>query len=374
VGPDDGTRLMAGKPSDDPVGQKGQMTLFREQALGNMRDLLISVAQDPAMLIWLDGNTNTKRNPQENFGRELMELFSRGVGFYTENDVYAAARVFTGWNLNITRTPTPGNPNALSYAFIYRPENHETAAKTFSFPIYSDGNNTIPSRAASDGLQDGIDLISALAAHPETARRLAGKLYGFFVNETVSPSLSTIDQIAAVYRQTGGNIRAVVQSVLLSAEFADSTSYFARYSWPVEFVVRSMKETGWTGFSVGTTLTPLVNMGQQLFEPPDVAGWDLGQLWFSTGTMLARMNFASTLALNQKFRLATAAASAKQSPQDLVGFMVDRITPASIKSMYGDLVEYASSGATWPVSDAQMQTKVAGVAHLILGSAEYQFL
>jgi uncharacterized protein (DUF1800 family) len=374
VGPDDGTRLMAGKPSDDPVGQKGQMTLFREQALGNMRDLLISVAQDPAMLIWLDGNTNTKRNPQENFGRELMELFSRGVGFYTENDVYAAARVFTGWNLNITRTPTPGNPNALSYAFIYRPENHETAAKTFSFPIYSDGNNTIPSRAASDGLQDGIDLISALAAHPETARRLAGKLYGFFVNETVSPSLSTIDQIAAVYRQTGGNIRAVVQSVLLSAEFADSTSYFARYSWPVEFVVRSMKETGWTGFSVGTTLTPLVNMGQQLFEPPDVAGWDLGQLWFSTGTMLARMNFASTLALNQKFRLATAAASAKQSPQDLVGFMVDRITPASIKSMYGDLVEYASSGATWPVSDAQMQTKVAGVAHPILGSAEYQFI
>jgi len=351
-----------------------QNELFRRLATGNWLEMLIEVAQDPAMLIWLDGNTNTKRNPQENFGRELMELFSRGVGFYTENDVYAAARVFTGWNLNITRSPTPTNPFALSYAFIYRPENHETAAKTFSFPIYSDGSNTIPSRAASDGLQDGIDLISALAAHPETARRLAGKLYGFFVNETVSPSPSTIDQIAAVYRQTGGNIRAVVQSVLLSAEFADSTSYFARYSWPVEFVVRSMKETGWTGFSVGTTLTPLVNMGQQLFEPPDVAGWDLGQLWFSTGMMLSRMNFASTLALNQKFRLATAAVSAKQSPQDLVSFMVDRITPASIKSMYGDLVAYASSGATWPVSDAQMQTKAAGVAHLILGSAEYQFI
>jgi uncharacterized protein (DUF1800 family) len=374
VGPDDGTRLMAAKQVDDPLRQKGQMELFREKALGNMRDLLISVAQDPAMLIWLDGNTNTKRNPQENFGRELMELFSRGVGFYTENDVYAAARVFTGWNLNITRSPTPTNPNALSYQFIYRPENHETAAKTFSFPIYSDGGSTIPSRAASDGLQDGIDLISALAAHPETARRLAGKLYGFFVNETASPSPATIDQIAGVYRQSGGNIKAVVQSILLSAEFADSSSFFMRYSWPVEFVVRSMKETGWTGFSLGTTLSPLVNMGQQLFEPPDVAGWDLGQSWFSTGMMLARMNFASTLAANQKFRLATAAASAKQSPQELVSFMVDRITPASIKSMYGDLVAYASSGATWTGSDAQMQTKASGLAHLILGSAEYQFI
>jgi uncharacterized protein (DUF1800 family) len=374
VGPDDGTRLMAAKQADDPLRQKGQMELFRDQALGNMRALLVSVAQDPAMLIWLDGNTNTKRNPQENFGRELMELFSRGVGFYTENDVYAAARVFTGWNLNITRTPTPTNPNALSYAFIYRPENHEPAAKTFSFPIYSDGSNTIPSRAASDGLQDGIDLIGALAAHPETARRLAGKLYGFFVNETVSPSPATIDQIAAVYRQSGGNIRAVVQSILLSAEFADSSSYFTRYSWPVEFVVRSMKETGWTGFSLGTTLSPLVNMGQQLFEPPDVAGWDLGQSWFSTGMMLARMNFASALAANQKFRLAAAAAAAKQSPQELVSFMVDRITPASIKSMYGDLVAYASSGATWTGSDAQMQTKASGLAHLILGSAEYQFI
>src|SRR5215471_15503289 len=112
VGPDDGTRLMAAKPSDDPAGQKGQMSLFREQALGNMRDLLISVAQDPAMLIWLDGNTNTKRNPQENFGRELMELFSRGVGFYTENDVYAAARVFTGWNLDRNTLTFIYNANA----------------------------------------------------------------------------------------------------------------------------------------------------------------------------------------------------------------------------------------------------------------------
>jgi uncharacterized protein (DUF1800 family) len=376
VGPDDGTRLMAARAIEDPQGQQGQIELLRGNALGYMRDLLVAVAQDPAMLIWLDGNTNTKLRPQENFGRELMELFTRGVGFYTESDVYAAARVFTGWNLQITRgIPTIANPLGTSYKFIYRPENHETAEKTFSFPIYADGGSTIPSRAASGGMQDGLDLINALAAHPETARRLVTKLYGFFVNETATtPSSSTIDQAATVYRQSGGNIRAVVQSLLLSAEFADSSSYHTRYSWPAEYVVRSLKETGWTGFSLGTTLTPLVNMGQQLFEPPDVAGWTLGQGWFSTGMMLARMNFASTLSSNQKFRLATAAASAKQSPQALVNYMLTRMTPASIDSMYSDLVVYASSGAAWTGSDAQMQTKASGLAHLILGSAEYQFL
>jgi uncharacterized protein (DUF1800 family) len=372
VGPDDGTRLMAARASDDPQGQKGQNDLFREKALGNLRDILIAVAQDPAMLIWLDGDTNTKRNPQENFGRELMELFSRGVGFYTESDVYAAARVFTGWNLQTSRGGAPSF--ATSYKFIYRPENHETAAKTFSFPIYSDGGSTIPSRAASDGMQDGIDLISALAAHPETARRLVAKLYGFFVSETAPPSSGTLDQLATVYRQSGGNIRAVVQSILLSQEFADSSSYFTRYSWPVEYVIRSLKEAGWTGFSLGSTLTPLVNMGQQLFEPPDVAGWTLGQGWFSTGMMLARMNFASTLSSNQKFRLAAAAASAKQSPQALVNYLLTRMKPATIQSMYSDLVVYASSGAAWSGSDAQVQTKAAGLAHLILGSAEYQFV
>jgi uncharacterized protein (DUF1800 family) len=375
VAPEDGTRLMAASAIEDPLGQQGQIELLRQNALGKMRDLLVAIAQDPAMLIWLDGNTNTKRNPQENFGRELMELFSRGVGFYTESDVYAAARVFTGWNLQINRgVPTIAIPIATSYKFIYRPENHETTAKTFSFPIYSDGSSTIPPRAASDGMQDGLDLINALAAHPETARRLVTKLYGFFVNETATPSSSTIDQAVTVYRQSGGNIRAVVQSLLLSAEFADSSSYHTRYSWPIEYVVRSLKETGWTGFSLATTLSPLVNMGQQLFEPPDVAGWTLGQGWFSTGMMLARMNFASTLSLNQKFRLATAAASARQSPQALVNYLLTRMTPASIDSMYSDLVVYASSGAAWTGSDAQMQTKASGLAHLILGSAEYQFL
>jgi uncharacterized protein (DUF1800 family) len=364
------TRLMAAKQSEDSAQQKGQMELFRERALGTFSDLLVAVAQDPAMLIWLDGNTNTKAKPQENFGRELMELFTRGVGFYTESDVYAAARVFTGWNLQGDARVTNG-----SFSFIYNANAHETSAKTFSFPIYSDGGSTIPARAASAGMQDGIDLMTALAGHPETARRLAGKLYAFFISETTPASSSFINRIAAVYLQNGTRMAPVIQSVLTSAEFQASSAYFSRYSWPVEFVIKSLKETGWTGFSLGSTLSPLLSMGQQLFEPPDVAGWDLGQAWFSTGPMLTRMNFASTLAFNQKFRLATAAAGAKQSPQALLNYMLSRLTAADTSgSVYNDLLAYASAVPTWTGSDAQLQAKASGLAHLILGSAEYQFL
>jgi uncharacterized protein (DUF1800 family) len=365
------TRALAAKPSEDPAGQKGQIELFRERALGAFSDLLVAVAQDPAMLVWLDGNTNTKAKPQENFGRELMELFTRGVGFYTEDDVYAAARVFTGWNLQGDTRSTTG-----SFSFIYNANAHETTPKTFSFPIYGDGGHTIPSRSASAGMQDGIDLIGALAGHPETARRLATKLYTFFVSETSDPPSNFIDRLASVYIQSGTSIGPVLQYLFSAAEFQAPSAHFSRYSWPVEYVVKAMKETGWTGFSLGSTLSPLVSMGQQLFEPPDVAGWSLGRDWFSTGAMLTRMNFASTLAGNQKFNLATAAAGAKQSPQAVLDYMLSRMTMPDISGgVYNDLLSYASAvTGKWTGSAAQLQTKGSGLAHLILGSAEYQFL
>jgi uncharacterized protein (DUF1800 family) len=366
-----GTRLMAAKASEDPAKQRGQIELLRDGALGNFRDLLVAVAQDPAMLIWLDGDTNTKAKPQENFGRELMELFTRGVGYYTEDDVYAAARVFTGWNLN--RSGDNTDPSA-SYSFIYNANQHETAAKTFSFPIYPDGGRTIQSRSASAGMQDGIDLINALSMHPETARRLAAKLYGFFVSETATPDPGLVNDLANTYLQSGTVIKPVLQRLFTSPQFQDSATFFARYAWPAEFAVRSLKETGWAGFSVGTALSPLVSMGQELFEPPSVAGWVLGQSWFSTGAMLARMNFASALAANQKFNLASAAASSRSSSRAVVDYFAGRLTVDLPGDVYNDLVVYAASGAAWTGSDAQLQTKAPGLVHLILGSAEYQFV
>jgi uncharacterized protein (DUF1800 family) len=164
-----GTKMMALKPGALP-GRPGQIELFRRLALGNFRNLLIEVARDPAMLVWLDGRQNVRAQPQENFAREIMELFTWGVGNYTEQDVYAAARVFTGWNL---RNATGGlftNPNTY-YEFVYNPGQHDTTAKAFTFPIYSDGNRTIPARSSIDGMQDGIDFITALAQAVEFLRQ-----------------------------------------------------------------------------------------------------------------------------------------------------------------------------------------------------------
>ena len=117
------------------------------------------------------------------------------------------------------------------------------------------------------------------------------------------PDAALINEVAGIYYARNFEIEPMVRRLLLSAQFRDPANCYKRYSWPVEFVVRAMKEVGWSGFSVNDALTPLVNMGQQLLEPPDVNGWELGRGWFSTGAMLARMNFAAQLATNQKFNL-----------------------------------------------------------------------
>ena len=191
------------------------------------------------MLVWLDGRTNTKAKPQENFGREIMELFTVGVGNYTESDVYAAARVFSGWNM--ARVGGAASDPASYQAFQYFPNQHETTAKTFSFAIYPDGGKTIPARAAADGMQDGIDFINGLAAHPNTARYLATKLYRFFVSEFGAVNVTFVNRVASVYLQNGGDMKAVMKEVLLSPELWDDSAYFARYSWPVEFVTRALQ-------------------------------------------------------------------------------------------------------------------------------------
>ncbi|HUR32739.1 MAG TPA: DUF1800 domain-containing protein [Vicinamibacterales bacterium] len=372
VGAAEATRYMAAKPSEDPAQVRGQIELFRALALGNFKELLIAVAKDTAMLFWLDGYTNTRARPQENFGREIMELFTMGVGHYTEPDVYAAARVFTGWNLS---RPGSAADNSQRYQFVYLPNQHDTAEKTFSFPIYPDGGKTIRARAAADGMQDGLDLIEALAANPETPRYLGRKLYRFFVSESGDIPGPFLDRIADAYFRSGYSIKAVMRELLTSREFADEAHIFTRFGWPVEFVVRALKDIGWNGFSVNDALTPLSNMGQNLFDPPDVAGWDLGRSWFSTGSMLARMNFASQLAANQKFNLAAAGKGSADSPEALLAFVLDALkTPSFDNEVTAALLGYLRGTGAWTGSTAQLQSKVPGLIHLVAGTPEYQFV
>lgn len=355
-------------------GPQGQLELFRQYALGNYRDLLLQVAMDPAMVIWLDGKTNTKAKPQENFGREVMELFTVGVGHYTESDVYAAARVFTGWNLRRSEGYRREDMNSYQ-EFVYNADEHETSDKTFSFPIYSGGNRTIPSRSESAGMQDGVDLITALAVHPETARRLARKFWNFFISEVHQPDPAFVEAAAAVYLQNRTEIRPVIRYVLTSPWFTNPSMKYARFSWPAEYVARAIKEVGWQNFTLDRVRSPLANMGQLLFEPPNVGGWPLGAGWFSTGTMLARMNFAATLAASQKEFLAVALESEGRTPQALVAGMLNRVTPAPLDAAPQQaLMSYLLAGGAWTGSAEQLNTRTAGLARLLVGSAEYQLV
>jgi uncharacterized protein (DUF1800 family) len=372
LGATEATRYLAARPGEDPARVRGQIEMLRDNALGNFRDMLVNIAKDTAMLVWLDGRTNTKAKPQENFAREIMELFTVGVGNYTESDVYAGARVFTGWNLIRTGNAAA---NSTHVEFIYNAGQHETSPKTFSFPVYPDGNNTIPGRSAADGMQDGIDFINGLAANPNTGRYLAGKLWRFFVSEFRDPDPTFVDRIASAYQQNRYEMRPVMREVLLSSQFWASHSYWARYSWPVEFVVRAIKDVGWTGFSVDTALTPLANMGQSLFEPPDVAGWDAGKTWFTTGAMLARMNFASTITANQRFNLTNTVkiAGASRSADSMLSYFLDEIATSPLDGgIRSELSAYLRATGAWTGTDAQLQAKAPGLVHLLVGAPEYQ--
>jgi uncharacterized protein (DUF1800 family) len=372
VGQEHATRMMDATPGEVPGGRRGQVQLFRDMALARFDELLLAVAKDPAMLVWLDGRLNVRGRPQENFARELMELFTTGVGHYREEDVYAAARVFTGWNLRLAGDRASAATSY--YEYVFNPAQHDPTAKTFSFAVLPDGSPTIPARPAAQGEQDGVDLIRALARRPETADRLARKFFAFFVSELEAAPQRLVDDMREAYLNDDTSIKAMLVRLFTSTEFLSPSAAFARYSWPVEYVVRAIKETGWNGLSADLAMTPLVNMGQQLYEPPDVNGWALAGEWFSTASMLARMNFAASLMGNQRFNLQGASAAHRGSPETLLDFHLARYTHAP----FGDdttaaLLDYVRQGGAWTGSDAQLLAKAAGLGRLIVGSAEYQF-
>ena len=198
------TRMLAAKPDEEASRTKGQLELFREYALGNFRDLLIEVAKDPAMLVWLDGRTNVRARPQENFARELMELFTMGVGRFEETDVYAGARVFTGWNLS-ARQPQHGT-GALRVLLQLGAARH--GREGVLVPCLCRRPAHHPARSAGEGMQDGIDFINAVARHPDTGPRLARKLYAYFVNEVDAPDEGLIEALARIYYTTNFRDRA----------------------------------------------------------------------------------------------------------------------------------------------------------------------
>ena len=265
-----------------------QTNTFRRHGLGTFRNLLSELSRDPAMIFWLDNKDNHKDAPNENYGRELLELFSMGIGTYTEADVKAAARAFTGWTIanqdymSVRASRDSIWPHGrLDWQFIYRPEDHDDSEKTFL-------NQT--------GRFNGEDVLDIICGHPASSWFLAGKLYAFFVSD--HPNEAATQIIAEDLRRTGGDVRSAMRTVFLSDFFRSEDARRAKVKSPAEVVAGVARLAG----AFGAPRWNIVNlaldtnfMGQEILNPPTVEGWHTGTEWVDTGTLMERVNSAALL-------------------------------------------------------------------------------
>jgi uncharacterized protein (DUF1800 family) len=345
---------------NNPLAMHNHLALLREHGLGSYRDLLLGVSRDPAMLIWLDGNTNRKNAPNENYGRELLELFTLGIGNYSEDDVQAAARAFTGWNLT-------------EREFFFNRNQHDFGPKTF---------------LGKTGPLDGGDIIDAVVSHPATAERICRKLFAFFAYPNPEPPL--LGSLVAAYMDSKYDIRAVVRAILRSDAFYSEQSRYGHIKSPVEYAVGAVRMLGGQARERGLILA-LRSMGQDILNPPNVAGWAGGRAWVNPSTLLERFNFAARLA------------TARGEPNDGGSFeplavlgddvtvtdgvtVVDRLSTVLDIELSPEardaLVAYVQAPLTYPpflmaapnpqqVRQAT-EARLRGAIHLALASTEYQ--
>jgi len=242
-----------------------QNELFRQHALGDFRVLLHAVARDPAMLRWLDGDDNVKGSPNENFARELMELFALGLGAYSESDVKESARAFTGWG-------TEG------MSFALRPRRHDAGPKTV---------------LGQTGNLDGDAVVDIVLAQPACSRWIARRLLTELA--LPEPPPDAVEALAQVLTDSGWSLRAAVEAILASELFFSPAARRARIAGPVELVARSVRQLG-VRFSPRLAAAAAARMGQTLFRPPSVKGWEGGKAWIHVGAWIARQDFLSSLA------------------------------------------------------------------------------
>jgi uncharacterized protein (DUF1800 family) len=361
-----------------------QNLVLRQYGLDRFDNLLLKVSQDPAMLVWLDGITNVLGKPNENFGRELQELFTMGINDvvtgtpnYTEQDVQEIARGFTGWKYNVNR-----RNGTISYNFFIQQNQHDNTAKT----IYGQTSNF-----------SGEDIITLVSGKQATARYLVWKLFNFFVYPltTSSADKNTINKFANVYLNNNHSIKELVRAIFTSDEFFSERAFFSLVKQPVEFVVGAIRMLGGSynpGTSVGdqrrvsqVPQTSSRNMGQDLFGPPDVAGWDFNLGWINTASMLERFNYANVFLTtrntanpgifitNDQLKKYT-----KSSSKKTVKKFLEVLGPLGVGSdtvkMLRKYLETDDNGNSkdFVNDDATVDKKIRGLVHQIMCLPEFQ--
>ncbi len=356
-----------------------QIETFRDVGMSDMRAILLELAKDPAMNYWLDNCENHSDQPNENWGRELLELFSMGVGNYTEDDIKNAARAFTGWTFT---QPIPLYPfGHYESEFLYDDSDHDDSEKTF---------------LGHTGNLNGEDIVDIVAQQEPTYRFISRHLYNFFVaDEPQVPSWSieppndpdAIDALVEAFQENNGKIKPVLRTMFNSDFFKQAR--FRKVKNPAELVAGTIKLVGtydWLpkpGQSVGALSSATTLMGQSLMNPPTVEGWHTGHEWIDGGTLNERVNFA----VNQFADLSAPgvrdiidrlAQNGTLSPDELVDRCLDLVGPLEVgDKTRSALSAYADSVGDVDLSTNESRTENAGnisrLLQLIVASREYQF-
>ncbi len=363
--------------SDHPPSSIEQIKTFRRDGLKDLRTILLELSRDPAMIFWLDNNENHAADPNENYGRELLELFSMGVGNYSETDIKMAARAFTGWTFDqpLGLYPYGFYPSR----FEYREDDHDTSEKTF---------------LGETGKFDGGDIIDIIVRQPATARFIARHLYNFFVaDEAQVPAWDTlpprdpeaIDALVKAYMDSGGDMRSVMRRLLNSDFFKESQ--FQRVKSPVEMVVGVLKLVDTNRFPDTAMMsypTATAVMGQQLLNPPTVEGWHTGKEWIDGGTLNERVNFAvNQVADTSKPGVQAIVERLERdggllAPSEFVERCLDLAGPieASEETRVA-LLRFAESGGDLDMTaegdGESARARIVRMLQLIVASREYQF-
>jgi uncharacterized protein (DUF1800 family) len=334
----------------------GQYQLMYKHALGNFRTLLQEMSKDPAMMVWLDTDQSKKGKPNENYARELMELFSLGIGNYTETDIRQAARAFTGWEIRAGK------------AF-------------FNANQHDDGEKTVLKKT---GKFKGADIVNICLEQKVSAAFIAGKLFRFLLSETITPSADLLAPLADQFRKSDYDFGKLVETVLRSNLFFSPQVYRTRVKGPVDFalgIVRGLEgRIGTLGLVVA-----LEELGQNVFYPPSVKGWDGGPAWLNAQTLLFRQNLALALTSTEDNRYgrrtdpaALAKKHGKKKDAEVVDFFLRLFLQGDVPAESRDkLLKYLEQAhkqtvpVYWTKEDAADQ-RVRALCHLVLTLPEFQ--
>ncbi len=346
-----------------------QNALLRRHALGKFGPFLQDMSMNEAMLVWLDSNSNIKEAPNENYARELLELFSLGVGNYTEKDIREAARAFTGWHTDTT-------------GFHFKVRDHDAGTKTV---------------LGQTGPWDGTDVVRIVLEQPAAARFLVRKLYQFLIAENVRPTNTFLEPLCELFRKSDYDIAKLVKTMLASRHFYSEHAFRQRIKSPVEFVLGAVQavyrhaeesDPDYTPLLHKVLVAPISAMGQSLFAPPNVKGWPGGRAWLNTSTLLERDNFANALALGTLWNRPSltsgeALPPAKaydparllqeenvRRPEEIVQALLELYVPGGVRpDARAKLVAFVTAGK--PTGFA-LERRVREAVHAILTMPEYQ--